>query len=379
LQGLRNKTPPRIIEHRLRVFHVDDNENDGTETQESPTGESKKCPKKCLKLESLSSSRAHLSFSLSDTIIEEHWTQSNTLSALRLWRIRKDTFDNHHSLFWDPSDARTITKLSFEGPCSTEAVLRALEYFFWNIPSIESIEFSSGFFYHEVFSQEELDLDLRLEFPQIKSLKVDCDVQTSWRKLEESQQKKMELRIVSLLNVASGGMTKTLRTVSLSLPNTPEVDKALNAFIRKSANKGVKMVDYANAEVRTNYHSLCVSSALTTLINLTFVVLSCLQIRYKLDSSSKSNNNKPQIASSKRRRASDSSSFPEVEITQLVSKDDKIKHVTLSTSSSSSDDDQEQKQESGKEEDDGDEMKKSQFPHIQSSETFSPLQGCTIQ
>jgi len=248
LQGVRKKAPPRITEHRLRVFHVDDNDDD-TEDHESPTDELKKFPKKCFKLESLSSSRAHLSFPLSsDTIIEEHWTGSNTLTSISLLRVTSSSFDNHPFLI-DPSYGDDITKISFEGPCSPKAVSRTLENFYRIFPAVESLEFAPGFFTHEDFhDQDDISPVLCHCFTfTFKSLRVDVDVQ-KYLQLEESQQKTMELRILSLLNVASEGM-KTLSTVDLSLPNTPEVDKALNTFIGNSSNKGVKMVDYDNAEV----------------------------------------------------------------------------------------------------------------------------------
>jgi len=245
LQGLRNTSSPRITEHRLRVFHVHDNDDDDNDDEEYSTDEPKKVPKKCFKLESLSSSKAHLSLSLSsDTIIEEHWTGSNTLTSISLLRVTSSSFE-HHPFLSDPSYGEDITKISFEGPCSPKAVSRTLETF----PGVESLEFAPGFFTHQDFHDQD-DISpvpyhcFTLTF---KSLRVDVDVQ-NYLGLEESRQKTMELRILSLLNVASGGMT-TLSTVSLSLPNTPEVDKALNTFIGNSFNKGVKIIDYDNAEV----------------------------------------------------------------------------------------------------------------------------------
>jgi len=236
------------MEHRLRVFHVDD-----TEDHQCPD-QPKNSSKKCFKLESLSSSKAQLSFALSDTIIEEHWTET-TLTSISLLRITSDSFEIHPLLI-DPSHGEDITKISFEGPCSPKAISKALEYFHCNFPAIESIEFASGFFTQEDFyDQDDLSSSspTAMHFsPTFKSLTVNCDVQ-KYFELDEFKQNLVHLRIVSFLNFASKGLTKNLTFCSLSLPNTSKLDQAVTTFIENSAGKGEKQVDYANAEVCTYY------------------------------------------------------------------------------------------------------------------------------
>jgi len=58
----------------------------------------------------------------------------------------------------------------------------------------------------------------------------------------------MHLRILSLLNVFSGGL-KGLDHCSLTLPNTPELESHLTTFIIDNNGKGEKWVDYAKNQV----------------------------------------------------------------------------------------------------------------------------------
>jgi len=237
-----------FTERRLRIFHTGDNNGRGRGNLEESNDD-------FFRLESLSSSNAYLSgtsVSLSATIIEECWTESNTLTAIRLLRISNPSFDNHP--FLDPSYGREVSKLSFEGPCSSKTISKALETF----PAIQTLELGPEFFLPEDFhDQDDLISSCPVippgkDFPRIKSLSMNCDVH-KYLELEVLQQKQLDLRIISLLDLASEGM-KTLTFCSLSLPNTPKIDSHLKTSIENSLRKGEKTVDYENKEVWSDYH-----------------------------------------------------------------------------------------------------------------------------
>jgi len=234
------KTPPRITERRFRIFqNVYETEDD------SPLPKSKE---KSLKLQLMSSSSKEQyvyhseSISSSDTILEEHWTESSTLSAITLLRITSVTFDKHP--FIDPSYGKDTTKLSFEGPCSFKALSKALEYF----PGIHTLEFGTGFFITQDFDrEEELDVPTIMELPRIKSLSVNVDVER-YDKMEEIEKTRVHLKIISLLDSFNGRL-KALDYCNLSIPNTSEVESHLTAFIIGNNSKGEKWVDYAKKQV----------------------------------------------------------------------------------------------------------------------------------
>jgi len=240
-QVISDKRSKRITERRLRIFPANDDDDD---TEDESPVQPKSTPS--FKLESFSSSKAYLSgsSSLSDTVIEEHWTQS-TLSAIRLFRIPNTAFASHP--FLDPSYGSDVTKLTFEGPCSPKVISTALEHF----PAIHTLQFASGFFLNQnVCDQNDLSSGFgvsAIELPKVKSLTINVDVK-KYAKLEDVQQKQMDLRILSLLQFASEGL-KALNYCSLSLPNTPEVDTHLNILIAKCSTKGTKWTDYANKQV----------------------------------------------------------------------------------------------------------------------------------
>jgi len=180
------------------------------------------------------------SFSLSDTIIEEQWTDS-TLSAITLVRITNESFDNLP--FRDPSYGKDITKLTFECPCSFRALSKALKSF----PAIQTLEFGTGFFICEDFDQEQ-HLNVPKEFPRIKSLIVNYDPER-YDQLIEKEQTRMHLRILSHLDFFSGRL-QALDYCSLTLPNTPELESRLTSFIIAGNGKGEKWVNYGNKQVR---------------------------------------------------------------------------------------------------------------------------------
>jgi len=159
--------------------------------------------------------------------------------------------------FLDFSYGNDVTKLSFEGPCSPKTISRALE----TLPAIETLEFNNGFFIHQDFHDEDElpssspEVLTPKDFPRIKSLRVNCDIE-KYLEMEEFQQKTLDLRIVSLLDLASEGMT-TLTSCSLSLPNTSKIDNHLKTFIEKSLGKGERTVDYANNEARRTFLTIC--------------------------------------------------------------------------------------------------------------------------
>jgi len=192
------------------------------------------------------------SFSLSDTILEEHWTES-TLTSISLVRITSGSFDNPP--FLDPSYERDTTKLSFEGPCSFKALERALATF----PGIHTLEFGTGFFIcDDDYDPDEFGsndpVPRIMELPRIKSLTVNYDPER-YDQLKEKEQKQMHLRIISLLNFFSGGL-KALDYCSLALPNTTELESHLNTFIIANNGKGEKWVDYARKQVSSIVFSI---------------------------------------------------------------------------------------------------------------------------
>jgi len=120
-------------------------------------------------------------------------------------------------------------------------MLRALEYF----DTIHTLEFSPGFFMNYVDEEEidELNMDspITVKLPKLNSFTINCDVK-SYIKLEESDQAKIQSKIMFLLKVASDNF-KDLNCCNLLLPNSSEVDKTLNSFIATSSCKGQKTVD----------------------------------------------------------------------------------------------------------------------------------------
>jgi len=68
-------------------------------------------------------------------------------------------------------------------------------------------------------------------------------------KMTEKEQTRKHLRIISLLNVFSGGL-QDLDHCSLALPNTTELESHLNTFIIANNGKGEKWVDYGKKQVR---------------------------------------------------------------------------------------------------------------------------------
>jgi len=235
-------------EHRLRILHTDNSHD----VQES----SKSTFSSAFKLKSVSSSKAHYSgtsSSLSDTVIEEHWTQSNTLTSISLLRITSSSFDNHPFLV-EPSYGENITKISFEGPCSPNAISKALETF----PGVQSLEFAPGFFIYEDFGSDSklpyYHPEHRKAFPRIKSLTIKCDVKKYLgMKSKDKTSSMINFRIVSLLKVAIDGF-KHLNHCSVTLPNNiPKVEENLDILIGNngpSCNKGKKWTEDANTVVR---------------------------------------------------------------------------------------------------------------------------------
>jgi len=205
---------------------------------------------KSLRLQLLSSSSSQNqclyqsgSFSVSDTILEEQWTES-TLTSISLLRITNESFNNPQ--FLDPSYGRDTTKLSFEGPCSLKGLSKALETF----PAIHTLEFGTGFFISEDFDPDEfssLQVPRIMELPRVKSLTVNYDPER-YDQLKEKEQTQMHLRIISLLDFFSGRL-KALDYCSLSLPNNSELETHLTTFIIDNNSKGEKSVDYANNQV----------------------------------------------------------------------------------------------------------------------------------
>jgi len=162
------------------------------------------------------------SLSASDTIIEEQWTESSTLSALTLVRITDESFDNLP--FRDPSYGKDITKLTLECPCPFQAVSKALEIF----SAIHTLEFGTGFFICEDFGpQQHLNIPI-LEFLRIKSLIVNYDPER-YAKMNEVERKQMHLRMISLLKFFSGGL-QALDLCSLSIPCTIQLESRLKKF-----------------------------------------------------------------------------------------------------------------------------------------------------
>jgi len=240
-----NKPPPQVIERRLRIFQTTTTATASSDIQDL------KYDRRSFNLESLSSSKACLSgcFTLSDTIFEEVKTQS-TLTAIRLFRITSDTFDNHP--FLDSSYGKDVSKLSFEGPCSLRVISTALEYF----PAIQFLEFTPGFFLHDDddFPVEFPPVLKDKEFPNIKSLVVNCDVR-KYIQLKETARRVIHQRIVSLLDFASTGISRTLNECNFKLPNTCGLDRSVNEFSENiGSNKGWKWVDFSNMEVISNYY-----------------------------------------------------------------------------------------------------------------------------
>jgi len=77
------------------------------------------------------------------------------------------------------------------------------------LPAINTLDFGTEFFIFEDFDQE-----IHLNFPPmkfsgIKSLSVNYDPER-YDKMEEKEQTRMHLRILSLLNVLSGGLLQAL-------------------------------------------------------------------------------------------------------------------------------------------------------------------------
>jgi len=180
------------------------------------------------------------SFSSSDTIIEEHWTES-TLSAITLLQITNESFDKHP--FRDPTYGKEVSKCIFEGPCSFKALARALETF-----PAATLEFGTGFFIcDDLHHEEKLDVPPMMELPRIKSLIVNYDVER-YDKMNEAEQKQMQSRIITLLNFFTGRL-KALDYVSLSIPNTTELESQLNTFIIANNGKGEKSVHYGKKQV----------------------------------------------------------------------------------------------------------------------------------
>jgi len=160
-------------------------------------------------------------------------------------RIFEETFASPP--FQDSSYGKEITKLSFEGPLVPKLILRALEYF----DSICSLEFGHGFFINDVDVKEmdELNMDspITVKLPKLNSFTINCDVK-SYIEMKESDKNKMHSKIIFLLKFASDNF-KDLNCCDLLLPNTSEVDEALNSFIAASSCKGQKTVDYSNRQV----------------------------------------------------------------------------------------------------------------------------------
>jgi len=227
-------------EHRLRILHTDNSHD----VQES----SKSTVSRAFKLKSVSSSTAHYSgtsSSLSDTVIEEHWTQS-TLTSISLLRITSSSF-KHHPFLTDPSYGKDVTQLTFEGPCSPNAISRALETF----PGVQSLEFAPGFFIYEDFGSDcklpYYHPEHRKAFPRIKSLTIKCDVKKYFKMTSEDKTSSMiNFRIVSLLKVAIDGF-KHLNHCSVTLPNNiAKVDENLDILIGNGPCEGQKWTEDAN-------------------------------------------------------------------------------------------------------------------------------------
>jgi len=220
------------VERRLRIFQP---HNNNVHKSKSTTDNLSD-----FKIGYLSSYNGYLSgiaFLSDDTIIEEHWSsQSNStlLTALRLLRIKRDTFE-HHPFLNDISYGKHVTKLSFDGPCSPTAVLKALE----NFPAIDTLEFGPEFFIHEDFDRDEmLNVPWTKEFPGIKSLTVNVDAK-KYFELTETEKALMDWRIILCLNSDS---FQHLNHCSLSLPNTPSRDWECWAYllIENGLDKGKK-------------------------------------------------------------------------------------------------------------------------------------------
>jgi len=181
---------------------------------------------------------------MSDTIFEECWIGS-TLQYIHLFRITNETFSNQP--FLEPSYGNHIKQLSFEGPCSTEQLLSTLDYF----QETPSVVFGHGFFTADEYNNEMGDNSPHsrlLQFPNIKLFQAHCNVK-KYNKLNELDQQTINFKTIYLLKVASK-VLRNLTYCSLTLPNTPEIEEALNIFVGRISAiiLGQKTVDYANKQ-----------------------------------------------------------------------------------------------------------------------------------
>jgi len=180
----------------------------------------------------------------SNTVLEESWIDSH-LTAIHLLRITKNTFNTFP--FINSSYGKDVTKITFEGPCSTKAVVSALEYF----EKTPVVEFRSEFFTYKEFVEDKLPtlafLNNYKSPLKIESLKINCDVKEH-NKLPESEQKPINSKIVFLLQLAVDRI-HNLKYCNLSLPKTREIDEKLADFILRMSCKGEKRVDYAKKQV----------------------------------------------------------------------------------------------------------------------------------
>jgi len=226
-------------ETRLRIFHTAD---DSCEDESPVQPKSSNKTGSIFRLESLSSSAATLtgSCALSSTVIEEEWTQT-AFTAIHLLRITSASFE--YPPFLDPSYGKDVTKLSFGGPCSTEVIYKALETF----PAITTLEFGPGFFMDDEDFQED-DLS-HMTFPRINSLSVNCDAH-KYFKLAEVDQEIIQLKITFLLyGFIVVEDWKSMDYVSLSLPDTAEIESFLNLGGGDFLSRGVAWVDAENRQV----------------------------------------------------------------------------------------------------------------------------------
>jgi len=231
-------------EIRLRIFHAADDTftADESPVQQQQSTNNNNDTGNIFSLESLSSSAATLtgSAALSSTIIEEEWTPT-AFTAIHLLRITSASFEYHP--FLDPSYGKNVTKLSFGGPCCTEVIYKALETF----PAVTTLEFGPGYFMNgDDFDEDHLSPKT---FPRINSLSVNCDAH-KYFKLEETDQEIIHLKITCLLYgffVVDGW--KSLDYVSLSLPNTDEIETFLNLEGEDFLRRGVAWVDATNRQV----------------------------------------------------------------------------------------------------------------------------------
>jgi len=223
--------PKKIVEKRLRVFSFEEDQSDECEADECG-----------FKMEIGPGSEVKLTSSLSsssNTIFEESYIDYK-LDSIFLLRFKQGTFQNYP---FKNGYAKSVRKVTFEQPCTQSALCSALEYFQLS----PEVEFNTGFFSIEQTHDSENCANLSqatiTSLSQIKYLKAHCNLE-EYQDLETSQQAIVNSRTVFLINFAAERLIG-LTSCNFLLPNSPEIDEALNELIPRMSCKGQKIVDYA--------------------------------------------------------------------------------------------------------------------------------------